>query len=100
MLDQMTDRADFLVDLEAALQRRPVVGAENTVERPFLTRERRAFFGGSRESRSERQGAQDCGSQSVSQHITTSPAVRRHPEDARRLPASWRRCCSAAATAA
>ena len=87
MLDRMTDRADFLVYLEATLQRCPLVSAENTVERPFLTRQRRAFVGGSAESRSERQGAQGCGRQSVLQHITTSPAVRRHPADALRLRA-------------
>ena len=47
MLDRMTDRTDFLVDLETALQRSPVVGAEDAVERPLLMRQRRALVGGS-----------------------------------------------------
>ena len=46
MLDRVAGGADLLVDLEAALQRGPVVGAEDAVERPFLTRRRWRLLGG------------------------------------------------------
>ncbi len=39
-LEAVTVRADFFVDLEAALQLRRVVSAERTVERPMLARRR------------------------------------------------------------
>src|SRR4029077_8067648 len=57
MLDRMTDRTDFLVDLEPALHRSPVIGAENAVERPLLMRQRRALLGGCGWSRSQREGS-------------------------------------------
>src|SRR6516165_10799168 len=46
MLDRMTDRANLLVTLEAALQRRPVVSAEHPVKGPLLTRQLWALIGG------------------------------------------------------
>jgi len=44
----MTVRADFAVDLEAALQLRLVVFAERSRERPGQPRRRRLLFGESR----------------------------------------------------
>ena len=40
MLDRVAGGADLLVDLKAALLRRPVVGAEDAVKRPLLVRQR------------------------------------------------------------
>ena len=54
MLDRMAGRADLLVDLKAALQRRPVVGAEDAVERPLLVRQRGVSWARAAERRQRR----------------------------------------------
>ena len=41
----MAGGADFLIDLEAARERRPVIGAEDALEGPMQLRRRRGFRG-------------------------------------------------------
>src|SRR6516162_6744776 len=56
MLDWMTDRADFLVNLEPTLCRGTVVGSEDSVKGPFLTRQPRILLSRPGEYRSQYEG--------------------------------------------
>src|SRR5262249_25346206 len=74
VLDRMADRANLLVNLKAALRRRPVVGTEDSIKGPLLAWQWRALIRCPCRSRDQHEGAKHhhCG-QCIAVHIKTSP---------------------------
>src|SRR5262249_36878997 len=95
MFDRMTGRADLLVNLESALQTGPVVGAEDTIKRPFLTRQPWFLLAKAAGGKS-RQRNRECREQKLFRHLKLSPAGRRQCRAAPLRPKPVCRCWPAA----